>query len=256
MTIDQYPRCLTDRAGRTVRGSTIEFHTGPHKYAPMTSQSSILFGSVQNTAARPRRRGRPRAYDPQAALQQATEAFWTSGYSRTSLDDICAAAGMNRPSLQAGFGDKHALYLRALEHYWQLSLTAVREALADSEQPLEQALMRAYDGQLSLYFPTDGLPRGCFAIGTATTEALDDPAIQNVLAAGLRALDGDIEARLRMARDKGELKSDADPAALAMLATATLHSIAIRARAGFPRAELREMARKAVQVICSAPGDR
>ena len=183
-------------------------------------------------------------------MQHATEAFWTSGYSRTSLDEICAAAGMNRPSLQAGFGDKHALYLKALEHYWQLSLAAVREALADGEQPLEQAFMRAYEGQLSLYFPVGGQPRGCFAVGTATTEALDDPEIRSVLAAGLRALDADIESRLRLAREKGELKPDADPAALAMLATATLHSIAIRARAGVPRAELQEMARKAVKVIC------
>ncbi len=222
----------------------------------MDPPSSILSGAVQNIAATPRRRGRPRAYDPHVTLQRATEAFWTGGYSRTSLDDICAAAGMNRPSLQAGFGDKHALYLKALEHYWQLSLGAVREALADIEQPLEQALVRAYDGQLSLYFSADGLPRGCFAIGTATTEALDDPEIQSVLAAGLRALDADIESRLRMAHEKGELKTDADPAALAMLATATLHSIAIRARAGISRAELRDMARKAVKVICSAPVDR
>jgi len=49
---------------------------------------------------------------------------------------------------------------------------------------------------------------------------------------------------------RGELRDDADPAALAVLASATLHTIAIRARAGVPRAELREIARKAVSVIC------
>ena len=70
---------------------------------------------VQNKGAEPRRRGRPRAYDPQAALQQATDSFWRSGYSGTSLDKIGAATGMNRPSLYAAFGDKHTLYLKALE---------------------------------------------------------------------------------------------------------------------------------------------
>lgn len=222
----------------------------------MGSPSRILFGTIQNKDAILRRRGRPRAYGPQAALQQATETFWRSGYSRTSLDDICAAAGMNRPSLQAAFGDKHALYLKALEHYWQFSLAAVREALADTNQPLETALMRAFDGQLSIYFPADGLRRGCFAIGTATTEALDDPEIQGVLAAGLRALDADIKSRIRVARQKRELQNDADPAALAMLASATLRSIAVRARAGVTRAEVRDMARKAVKVICSVPVGR
>jgi len=60
------------------------------------------------------------------------------------------------------------------------------------------------------------------------------------------------EARFRLAQDKGELKRDADPAALAILASATMHTIAIRARAGARRSELRGMARKAVDVICGS----
>jgi TetR/AcrR family transcriptional regulator, copper-responsive repressor len=205
---------------------------------------------VQKQGAEPRRRGRPRAYDPEAALRRAIDAFWKTGYSGTSLDEISAATGMNRPSLYAAFGDKHALYLKALEHYWQLGLVVMREALADDDLALDEALMRAYDGQLSIYFSGNGHPRGCFAIGTATTEAAEDPEIRSALAEGLRALDADLEARLRTARETGELKNDADPAVLAVLASATLHTIAIRARAGVPRAELREIARKAVSVIC------
>lgn len=162
---------------------------------------------------------------------------------------------MNRPSLYAAFGDKHALYLKALECYWQLSLTAMRDALAHGDETLEEALLRAYDGQLSIYFSGDGLPRGCFAIGTATIEAVDDPEIRSLLAEGIRMLDADFEARLRIAHERGELKNDADPAALAVLASATLHTMAIRARAGVPRAELREIARKAVSVICGRPAD-
>ena len=76
-----------------------------------------------------RRRGRPRAYDPEVALNRAIGAFWNAGYSGTSLDDLAAATGMNRPSLYAAFGDKHALYVKALEHYWQMSYAAMREAI-------------------------------------------------------------------------------------------------------------------------------
>jgi AcrR family transcriptional regulator len=197
----------------------------------------------------PRRRGRPRAYDPQAALGRATDAFWKTGYAGTSLDDISAATGMNKPSLYAAFGDKHALYLEALAHYWQLAFAAMRKALAD-DLALDEALMRVYEGQLSIYFSGDGRPRGCFVIGTAVTEAVEDREIRNSLMAGFRTFDSDFEARFRTAREKGELKDDADPAALAVLATATMHTIAIRARAGAPRAALKELARKAVGVIC------
>lgn len=197
----------------------------------------------------PARRGRPPAYDAQAALKRATDTFWKTGYSGTSLDKVAAATGMSPPSLYAAFGNKHALYLEALARYWDISLTATREALA-GDHPLDEALMLAFDAALSIYFSGKGHARGCFVVGTAVTEAAEDAAIRKSVAAGLRAIDADFEARFRLAQDKGELKRDADPATLAILAAATMHTIAIRARAGASRAELREIARKAVDLIC------
>jgi AcrR family transcriptional regulator len=156
---------------------------------------------------------------------------------------------MNPPSLYAAFGNKRAIYREALARYWQLSLAATREALA-VDRPLREALMLAYEAALSIYFSGKGRARGCFVIGTAVAEAVEDPDIRNSVGAGLRAIDADFEARLRTAREKGELKHDADPTALALLASATMHTIAIRARAGVPRFELTEIARKAVNLIC------
>jgi TetR/AcrR family transcriptional regulator, copper-responsive repressor len=123
------------------------------------------------------------------------------------------------------------------------------EALAE-DRPLGESLMLAYDAALSIYFSGKGSARGCFVIETAVSETLEDAEIRKSVAAGLRAIDADFEARFRAASDRGELESDADPTALATLASATMHSSAIRARAGTPRAELRELARKAVSVIC------
>jgi AcrR family transcriptional regulator len=203
----------------------------------------------KNSETAPVRRGRPRAYDPQAALKQATETFWKTGYSGTSLDSIAVATGMNPPSLYAAFGNKHAIYLEALARYWDISLAATREALAE-DRPLGESLMLAYEAALSIYFSGKGNARGCFVIGTAVTEAGEDAAIRSSVAAGLRMIDADFEVRFRTAIERGELKHDADPAALAILASATMHTIAIRARAGARRAELREIARKAVSVIC------
>ena len=202
----------------------------------------------------PERRGRPRAYDAEAALQQATETFWRTGYSGTSLDNIAAATGMNPPSLYAAFGNKRALYLEALAHYWELSLAANREALAE-DRPLGEALMLAYEAALFIYFSGKGKARGCFVMGTAVVEAAEDIAIRKSVARGLEMIDADFEARFRRARESGELKPDADPTALALLASATMQSIAIRARAGVRRADLKEMARKAVNVICGCQTD-
>lgn len=197
----------------------------------------------------PKRRGRPPAYDPQEALSRATDAFWKTGYAGTSFAEISAATGMNKPSLYAAFGDKHALYVEALSRYWQRTFDEMREALAE-DRPLAEGLRQVYEAALSVYFSGDGRPRGCFVIGTAVTEAVEDREVRDSLTAGLLAMDGDFEARFRTAVENGELRKDADPAALAVLATATMHTIAIRARAGASRASLRELAAKAIGVIC------
>ncbi len=111
--------------------------------------------------------------------------------------------------------------------------------------------MAVYDEALAIYFSGTEGPRGCFAIGTATTEAVVNPKIRAAFAKGLRALDAGFEARIRAACDRGELQSDADPATLAMLASATLHTIAIRARSGTSSAMLRRLAQTAVDVLCA-----
>ncbi|MET0935955.1 MAG: TetR/AcrR family transcriptional regulator [Luteibacter sp.] len=182
-------------------------------------------------------------------MRAAADAFWKTGYAGTSLDDLSAATGMNRPSLRAAFGDKHAIYVRALNDYWALKFSVMRVALAGPGS-LREVLMRVYDQALDIYFAGDEHVRGCFVVGTAITEAVGDPEIQAVVTDGFRTLDADFETRLREARDAGELKKDADVEALAMLVAATMHTIAIRARAGTPREALRRLAEKAVNVIC------
>ncbi|MBA1376452.1 TetR/AcrR family transcriptional regulator [Pseudomonas brassicacearum] len=205
---------------------------------------------AQNKPTEGKGRGRPRAYDPQTALQQALGVFWNTGYSAASLDSIASAAGMNRPSLYAAFGDKHAIYIKALDQYWETAHTAMQDALTDSTLTLEQALTRFYEGQLAIYFSGDGQPRGCFAIGTATTEAVEDPEIRQVLSQRLSQLDADLQARLHLAVDSGDLENDVDLTALAVLASSLLHSISIRARAGKSREELTGLARAAISLIC------
>jgi AcrR family transcriptional regulator len=201
---------------------------------------------VQNSA---KRRGRPPAYVPEVALARATKAFWESGFAATSLDDLAAATGMNRPSLYGAFGDKHALYLRALAAYWDAGRLAMADALAP-DRPLREGLRRVYSIALDLYFPPNGQPRGCFLIGTATTEAMRDADVRETLAEALREIDAALEVRLRLGQERGELAAQADPRILAMLAAATLHTLALRSRAGASRAELETLADGAVALIC------
>src|SRR5262245_25734137 len=198
-----------------------------------------------------RPRGRPRSYDPELALRRALEAFWTHGYSGTSLDDLGAAMDMNRPSLYAAFGDKQALYLKALESYWDQALVAMR-ALLSRDEPLAQALMRIYDSALSLYFPPRGAPRGCFGISTAAVESVTEPRIRAAFEAGVRRIDREFERRIARAIEQGELPASANPRTLAEIASALLHTLAIRSRYGATRHELRRLAEGAVAQMLRA----
>lgn len=203
---------------------------------------------VKNKPAK-RSRGRPRAYDADTALLQATGAFWDAGYAATSLDDLSRATGMNRPSLYHAFGDKHALYLKTLERYREMGRNALREELS-YELPLADALRRVYARAIDIYVAGEDGARGCFLIGTAATEALGDSKVRALYAAGLHELDDQFEARLRVAIERGELKTRIDPAALARVTCGIMNTLSLRARAGDSRATLEATAEAGVQLIC------
>lgn len=200
-------------------------------------------------AAAPHRpRGRPRSFNTGATLAQATLAFWQRGYAATSMDDLSAATGLNRPSLYGAFGDKHALYLQALALYTEQSNAAIAAAL--DGRPLREGLLRVYELALQLYFPAGEAARGCLLIGTAATEAPRDEAIRQALGDSLRGFNMAFEARLQQAADAGELPPGTDVAMRAQLASAVLHSIALRARAGDARQDLTALAAAGVAMVC------
>ncbi len=200
------------------------------------------------------RRGRPRAYDPDAALARAVDAFWDAGFAATSLDDLTLATGKNRPSLYGAFGDKHALYRKAFDLYRARTRELLGKAFRDDD-PLRVALGKVYDTAMSIYLSGDNGARGCFIIGTAVTQAVSDPDTRAALAGTLREIDGAFAARIERGQRNGELSADADPAKLAKLASATLYSLTIHARAGEGRAALQTIADAALDVICGSLKD-
>jgi TetR/AcrR family transcriptional regulator, copper-responsive repressor len=196
----------------------------------------------------PKRRGRPRAYQPDVALGKALDLFREGGFAATSLDDLSAATGMNRPSLYSAFGDKRELYIKSYQRYRD----DARAAMADifrTELPIRKRLERIYAIALDIYMSGDEGPRGCFTVMTAASEAVHDPAIRAMVLEGFAELDKAFASCFRLAMEKGELPQGADPLVLAQLASATIHTIAIRARAGVPRKELQAIANGAIEMM-------
>jgi AcrR family transcriptional regulator len=200
-------------------------------------------------AVEPKRRGRPRAYEPDVALGKALDLFRKDGLAATSLDDLSAATGMNRPSLYGAFGDKRELYIKSYQRY-RTDARAAMIGIFMGEIPIRERLKRIFAAALDIYLSGEFGPRGCFTVMTAASEAVADPEIRAMVLDGFSELDKAFASCFRRAREKGELPSSADPTVLAQLASATIHTIAIRARAGVPRKELETIVKGAIAMIC------
>lgn len=198
----------------------------------------------------PRPRGRPRSFDPNEALDKARAVFWNLGYAATSLDDIAAATGLNRPSLYAAFGDKHALYLAALRRSAEEGTGALAGAL-QLDAPLRQVLALIFDRTIEIYRSGDVGQRGCFLVGTAVTQAVDDPEARAMLADFIATTDRLFRERFQL--DPAQLAAGVGPAAAGAMASATFHTLAIRARAGTSETDLKTIGNAAVDLICGPP---
>jgi TetR/AcrR family transcriptional regulator, copper-responsive repressor len=157
-----------------------------------------------------RTRGRPRQYDPEQALAKAAEAFWKQGYAATSLDDLVAATGMNRPSLYAAFGDKRDLYLKTLTRYQQQSRAIGAQITAD-DPPLRVFLKRFYEAALAIYLESGDEARGCYSISTAPAQAVTDAAVRDFLAASISGTDAFVAKQIAKARERGVGSAGARP---------------------------------------------
>ncbi len=192
---------------------------------------------LDKTAGQPAkaRTGRPRTFDEDVALDRAMEVFWEKGYEGSSLPDLTAAMGMNRPSLYAVFGNKEALFRRALERYQATRMEYCESALdaPTAREVVERLLRGSADAQTR-----PDSPHGC--LGTSGALACGDEArpLRDELVARRSAREERLRCRLVRAKEEGDLPADADPAQLAGFVITMLQGIAVQAAGGAARSQL------------------
>lgn len=191
--------------------------------------------------------GRPRKFDEGEALGRMRRQLWTTGLSGTSIEGIARSAGLNRPSLAAAFGDKDAIYAKAAAQYGRMMDHRMREAMADED--LATALMNAFATAIDIY--TENGPNGCFITSTAPAETLTNSLVRDILDRTLHDIDALFLERLEKEKGRG-------PADLPLLAAqlgATLHSLSLRARAGWTRDKLHSLAAGTIRTVLAFYGN-
>ncbi|MGN9811789.1 TetR/AcrR family transcriptional regulator [Micromonospora sp. BQ11] len=198
-------------------------------------------------------RGRPRGFDAEAALERAVEVFWRQGYEGTSLSDLTAAMGINRPSLYAAYGGKEELFRKVVARYADQDMLYARNALA---RPTAYEVVAALLRDNVLAVTRSDRPAGCLSIQGGTACSTENTTVAGFLAASRLAGEQALADRLARAVAEGDLPADADPAALARFVMIVTEGHAVHAAAGVSQADLLQAAEIALAGFAAASGAR
>jgi AcrR family transcriptional regulator len=194
--------------------------------------------------------GRPRGFDRDEALDRALRVFWQQGFDGTSLTDLTAAMGINRPSLYATYGDKESLFRLAIERYVEVVACHVQRAL---EQPTARAVIeQLWRGSIDLARNSEN-PRGCFLVQGALACSEAAQSVQQALAKQRKRGEQQLRLRFEQAVAEGDLPSDVNVTDLARFVSTVSHGLAVQAAGGAAVTELEAVAALALRAIPAAP---
>lgn len=191
--------------------------------------------------------GRTKEFDPDAALHAALELFWRKGYEATSLQDLVDHLGINRGSIYATFGSKHALYLRALDRYCEIKNDVGLGVLSrpGPALPAVRDLVRLFAAE-SLDDPDR---KGCLVTNTAVEVLPGDAQAERRVASALAELETALAGALVRARNQGELAEGADPRALARFLVTFLQGLRVVGKTADGRRRLEDAVESALSLL-------
>jgi AcrR family transcriptional regulator len=174
-------------------------------------------------------RGRPREFDPEDALAAALRVFWRRGFEGASLTELTEAMGITRPSLYACFGNKEALFRKALDLYEREKLAYVQEAL---EAPTARAVAeRMLRGALAMQASACD-PKGCLGVIASVACGMEADSIRSEVVARRASSDAALIRRFVRAKADGDLPDGIDPEALARYLCAVMQGLTVQAGSG------------------------
>jgi AcrR family transcriptional regulator len=180
-------------------------------------------------------KGRPREFCVDRALAAALGVFWSKGYEGASMADLTEAMGITKPSLYAAFGNKEALFHKALDLYEAEKLEYTREAL---KQPTARAVAEYYmrgaiDAQMSSCDP-----KGCLGVISAAACGAEAESIKADVIQRRASSHAALVERFEQAKRVGDLPAHIDASGLTSYLYAILQGMAVQAGSGATRADL------------------
>ncbi len=192
-------------------------------------------------------KGRTKAFDVEAALDAAMLTFWRHGYDRTTLQDLTAEMGINRPSLYGAFGDKSRLFISCLNHYTE-SIVAQNEAKLFESTVWTQAI-DVYLNSWVADFTAPEFPGGCLLASHLGEDSSLDSEILAQIQSHASATENTLCKRLKLAVAERQLDQDTHTASLARTILCFLAGLSAMARLGTSRRVLKQSTRQFVSML-------
>ncbi|MFI8346973.1 TetR/AcrR family transcriptional regulator [Streptomyces sp. NPDC085596] len=191
---------------------------------------------------------RTKEFDPDAALQSALELFWRRGYEATSMADLVAHLGIGRASVYATFGNKHELYLKALDRYNENHDLALLHELSrpGPALPAVRTVVRRFAAEAS---SEDQRDKGCFVTNTAVELGAWDSAAAGRVAASWDHIETLLHSALVRAHAQGELPADRDPGALARMLLVLMQGLRVVGKASSDPRRVVDAAEQALRLL-------
>lgn len=192
-------------------------------------------------------RGRPREFDREQALITALKIFWCKGYEPASVAEICAAMGINPPSLYAAFGNKAGLFIEATLYYKRVYWEGPEKRLM-AEPDVYKAISNYFQEAVQILLLPDA-PCGCLVILGGINISDDEKEIIALLKSLREKTRKMFAERMRQAIQCGQIPPDTDVPALSGALNALLEGLSLQAREGLFLSELKAMASLAVRLL-------
>lgn len=198
------------------------------------------------------KRGRPRKFELNDAIEKAMYVFWEKGYDGTTIPELTSAIGINRPSLYAAFGSKEKLFDLVLDHYRHGPASYVDRAL---QEPTAAGVFRSLMSGVVELVTDPNNSSGCFFVTAALSAGNGAEKQRTELSRRRLRGESTIRKRFEKAIAEGDLPGDIDAAALAKLTSTYIWGISVQAVSGCKESELRQVADMAIAAFdeCCKP---
>jgi len=179
--------------------------------------------------------GPDKQFNRTETLKKAMDIFWAKGFAATSMQDLVNGMGINRASMYQTYGNKHKLYIAAIEQYIDDTLLFIKQELEDPDKPLlklqnllEQFVIGSFKNNMN----------GCLVNNAAVELGPYDKDIAKKARYFWSQFETTFASVLKQAASKGEISSKVDSEQFAVLINATLQGLMVKTKSNTSRKQL------------------